>query len=124
MGFISVIGGFTGLRLPETLNHRLPQTLEEGEEFGKDWNMEECLRCIPLRPDHSRSGSYENIDDVVRNSSDATMELSGMSSNDTEKTPLELARHRRQSMRRLVRQSSTVDTQKTKDGNIQLTYWF
>lgn len=49
MGFISVIGGFTGLRLPETLHHRLPQTLEEGEEFGKDWNIDECLRCIPLR---------------------------------------------------------------------------
>lgn len=49
MGFISVIGGFSGLRLPETLNHRLPQTLEEGEEFGKDWNIDECLRCIPLR---------------------------------------------------------------------------
>ncbi|XP_037052541.1 carcinine transporter [Bradysia coprophila] len=123
MGFLSVIGGFTGLRLPETLHHRLPQTLEEGEEFGKNWNMEECLRCIPLRPP-SHSGSYENIDDIARNSSDAVLELSGVNSNDTEKTPLEIARLRRQSMRRLVRQTSTVDTQKTKDGNIQLTYWF
>lgn len=76
------------------------------------------------RPDNSHSGSYENIDKNARNSSDVKMELSGMNSNETEKTPLEIARQRRQSMRRLVRQASTVDTQKTKDGNIQLTYWF
>lgn len=52
------------------------------------------------------------------------MELSGMHSNDTEKTSLEVARQRRQSMRRLVRQGSTVETQKTRDGDMQLTYWF
>lgn len=49
MGILSVFGGFTGLRLPETLHHRLPQTLEEGEEFGKNWNMDDCCRCIPIR---------------------------------------------------------------------------
>ena len=49
MGCVSVFGGFTGLRLPETLNTRLPQTLEEGEQFGNDWKFEECLRCVPNR---------------------------------------------------------------------------
>lgn len=49
MGCLSVFGGFTGLRLPETLHHRLPQTLEEGEQFGKDWTMQDCCRCIPIR---------------------------------------------------------------------------
>lgn len=49
MGSISVLGGFTGLRLPETLHNRLPQTLEEGELFGKDWNIDDCLRCIPIK---------------------------------------------------------------------------
>lgn len=49
MGCLSVFGGFTGLRLPETLHHRLPQTLEEGEQFGKDWTMKDCFRCIPIR---------------------------------------------------------------------------
>lgn len=77
-----------------------------------------------VRPDRSHSGSYENIDGMVKTTSDVNLELSGMSSNETEKTPLEIARQRRKSMRRLVRQSSTVDTQKTMDGNIQLTYWF
>lgn len=49
MGTISVLGGLSGLRLPETLHHRLPQTVEEGEEFGKNFTMSDCLRCIPLQ---------------------------------------------------------------------------
>lgn len=49
MGSLSVIGGLSGFRLPETLHHRLPQTLEEGEEFGKHWDCNECMRCIPIR---------------------------------------------------------------------------
>ena len=49
LGVVSIVGGLSGLRLPETLHHRLPQTVEEGEEFGKDWTLAECLRCIPVR---------------------------------------------------------------------------
>lgn len=48
MGFLAVMGGLTGLRLPETLNSRLPQTVEEGEEFGKDWSMNDCFQCAPV----------------------------------------------------------------------------
>lgn len=49
MGVISVLGGLAGLRLPETLHHPLPQTVEEGEQFGKDFTLEDCWRCIPLK---------------------------------------------------------------------------
>lgn len=49
LGAISVIGGLSGLRLPETLHHRLPQTVEEGELFGKDWTCADCIRCIPIK---------------------------------------------------------------------------
>ena len=49
MGAVSVLGGLCSLRLPETLHQRLPQTVEEGEEFGKDFNLTDCLRCVPLR---------------------------------------------------------------------------
>ncbi|XP_037903777.1 carcinine transporter isoform X2 [Hermetia illucens] len=134
MGCVSVVGGFTGLRLPETLHHRLPQTLEEGELFGKDWTFDECLRCVPIKPDHgSRQGSYENFDVVLNNGIDVTLELNntppslvhaGSSVESTERTPLDLNRPRRQSMKRLVRQQSVMDTQKTRDGAMQLTYWF
>ncbi|XP_058449358.1 carcinine transporter isoform X2 [Malaya genurostris] len=128
MGCVSVAGGFTGLRLPETLHQRLPQTLEDGEIFGKDWTFDDCFRCVPTKK--SPANSYESLS---HNASDTALELnSGMPINagthdpaaTTEKTPLEIARLRRQSMRRLVRQASTVDTQKTADGTIQLTYWF
>ena len=47
MGVISAIGGVVGLRLPETLFKKLPQTIEEGEEFGKDFGMKEFFQCIP-----------------------------------------------------------------------------
>lgn len=49
MGFISAIGGVVGLRLPETLFKKLPQTMEEGEEFGKNFGIKECLQCCPTR---------------------------------------------------------------------------
>lgn len=41
---------------------------------------------------------------------------------ETERLPLD-ARQRRPSMRRLVRQASTVNTQKA-EGAMKLTYWF
>ncbi|XP_062547711.1 carcinine transporter isoform X2 [Armigeres subalbatus] len=140
MGCVSVAGGFTGLRLPETLHHRLPQTLEEGELFGQDWTVDDCFRCMPSKK--SPTGSYENLS---LEPSDTALELNigqplvngsgaGRGPGDargtysaatsTEKTPLEMARLRRQSMKRLVRQASTMDTQKTADGAMQLTYWF
>lgn len=45
MGAVSVVGGITALRLPETLNCPMPQTAEEGEEFGKDWTYKDCFVC-------------------------------------------------------------------------------
>lgn len=74
MGCISVIGGFSGLRLPETLNRRLPQTLEEGEEFGKEWTLNDCCRCSQLKPNPSISASYEDLENIRINSSDIGME--------------------------------------------------
>lgn len=70
-----------------------------------------------------RSGSYEDLDNIVQNTSDTTLELKSNNSENDE-TQLDIMKRRRQSMKRLVRQSSTVDTQKTGDGSIQLTYWF
>ena len=42
MGALSVMGGITALFLPETLWKHLPNTLEEGEEFGSKFNICSC----------------------------------------------------------------------------------
>ncbi|KAL3283097.1 hypothetical protein HHI36_006256 [Cryptolaemus montrouzieri] len=112
MGSISVIGGISGLRLPETLHHRLPQTVEEGEEFGKNFSMDDCLRCIPIRPDISRVTSYENL------------ELDHLKYEAQEDTPLDLPKQKRvSSLRRLAKQQSIMDTPKDEHGNMNITYW-
>ena len=42
MGTMSVMGGVTALFLPETLWTHLPNTLEEGEEFGSKFKILSC----------------------------------------------------------------------------------
>lgn len=127
MGFIVIAGGFTGLRLPETLHSRLPQSLEEGEQFGKDWTMNDCMTCIPKEQQHSSAGSYEDLskDDDVALEMNQAISFRANNSSNNEKTPLEMARTRRQTMKKLSRQASYMDTQKTGElGAMQLTYWF
>lgn len=45
LGFVGVIGGCISLLLPETLDKELPQTMQDGEEFGKDQRFFE-FPCI------------------------------------------------------------------------------
>jgi MFS family permease len=132
MGWLVIAGGFTALRLPETLHQRLPQTLEEGEEFGKDWSMKDCTQCDPNGGESSTSGSSyeafarENEDDVKIEMSNQKVTFRASTKHD-ERTPLDGSKRfqRRQTMRKLKRQQSVMDTQKTGDlGAMQLTYWF
>ncbi|XP_023163889.2 carcinine transporter [Drosophila hydei] len=139
MGFVSMLGGLTGLRLPETLHYRLPQTIEEGEEFGKDWQLKDCFQCKPQPDVHSPPASYENLDVLggsSTNASDVELELKdsrrqGQLPRINERTPLDISdsnsgsagRQHRASMKRLVRQMSVMDTQRSHDGTMQLTHW-
>ncbi|XP_039278753.1 carcinine transporter [Nilaparvata lugens] len=111
MGCVSVIGGVTGLRLPETLHHRLPQTLEEGEEFGKDWTITDCLQCIPKKPS-STSGSYEDLDKT-------RVDLEMREEIPVQETPLF-----GKPPPKLVRQASIMETPLDASGSMKMTYWF
>ncbi|XP_012278718.1 carcinine transporter [Orussus abietinus] len=116
LGVVSVIGGLSGLRLPETLHHRLPQTVEEGELFGKDWTFADCVRCVPLKP-LSPSTSYEDLSARETVEMHEVPEMPEMP--EIEELPRSAA-----NVRRLVRQSSVMDTQRDSDGSIKMTYWF
>ncbi|CAH2988795.1 unnamed protein product [Chilo suppressalis] len=113
MGVLSVIGGLSCLRLPETLHTSLPQTAEEGEEFGKDWTFKDCFVCGVQR-ETPVSESYENLDHLELTQAPLVRE---------DEVP-ELPSLRRSSMRKLVRQSSTLETQRDIDGSLKMTYWF
>lgn len=63
-------------------------------------------------PSSSVAASYEDL------------ELAPVESLPTEQTPLELSIQPRLSMKKLVRQQSMMDTQKSSDGTMQMTYWF
>jgi hypothetical protein len=49
MGMLLVTGGACSLLLPETLNQHLPQSLEDGEKFGKEWSWRNLAACCPSR---------------------------------------------------------------------------
>jgi len=60
MGGLMVVGGFFALMLPETLHHHLPQTLQEGEEFGKHFGFRQWLMCpVKVEKDHQEQDEQQ-----------------------------------------------------------------
>ena len=62
LGILGIVGGGLSLFLPETLDKDLPQTLQDGEEFGKDqgiWDMP-CLMKYALKffSKHSKTNKF------------------------------------------------------------------
>lgn len=71
----------------------------------------------------SHRDSYENIE-VAEDRTEIDLNKLTGSPIASERIPLNVTRQRRNSMKHMVRQASTVNTQKTPDGTMQLTYWF
>ena len=44
-GILAFIGGILSLLLPETLGKELPETLEDGEKFAKQGNINRSCAC-------------------------------------------------------------------------------
>ncbi|KAL3185019.1 hypothetical protein MRX96_030903 [Rhipicephalus microplus] len=58
-GVLSVSGGLAILLLPETMSVRLPQTLSEGEDFGKDVQPCSCVRSRTSEEDNDKQGQQQ-----------------------------------------------------------------
>lgn len=80
-----------------------------------------------FRSDISQSGSYDDVtnlnDEMELNTLGKTLISARSTSLENERVPVD-GRNRRQSMKRLVRQASSVNTQKTTEGTMQMIYLF
>lgn len=80
-----------------------------------------------FRSDISQSGSYDDVtnldDEMELNTLGKTLVSARSTSLENERVSVD-ARNRRQSMKRLVRQASSVNTQKTTEGTMQMIYLF
>lgn len=54
-GILAILGGFGSLFLPETWHQKLPETLAEGEEFGKSYTFMDMFRLVPENPTEKKT---------------------------------------------------------------------
>lgn len=127
MGVVSTLGGCLTFRLPETLQQKLPNTMAEGEEFGKDFSWKQCLVCVPEKPGADSPLKSSMEEEVISVESLGAPRATGSRpGGPDESTPLQRMGSQGPSRRGiLMKQTSIMDTPIITDssGAMKLTFW-
>ncbi|XP_064546341.1 carcinine transporter [Drosophila montana] len=63
LGLLGIVGGLLALLLPETLHHDLPQTLSDGEEFGRGQSIWD-FPCLAKQLDDEEDKCNTDVEEV------------------------------------------------------------
>ncbi|XP_014679909.1 PREDICTED: solute carrier family 22 member 15-like [Priapulus caudatus] len=74
MGIAGIIAGFAALLLPETKGQPLPETLEDGERFGKSRPRLLSFNSTPAEQQNGTSSNYDNKEESLGHENPAMSE--------------------------------------------------
>ena len=103
----------------------MPQTIEECDIIGQNWTWRDYFRCVPEADESGDDYYYENDE----SGTNEIVELTEFDESDAELEKLHDRMqsgniNRKVSLKKLTRQSSVMDTQRSLDGTMKITYWF
>lgn len=73
MGSISIISGIAASFLPETLNENLPQTIDDGDDFGRDLKYWALAKKVTNESEEEEGDRKRSLLKSNMNGNDVTM---------------------------------------------------
>jgi Na+/melibiose symporter-like transporter len=81
-GSVSILAALLTLFLPETLNKEMPQTMEDGERFGRgDTGYRTCMNCVAGKSEKGHHYNRENNLEVTERLNGVPLTSNGVSPN-------------------------------------------